>query len=212
MNLNYRIDYIPKDTPYNRRPGIAMDPDLITIHNTANPTSTANGEREWLENPLNEATASYHIVIDQNEAIEVIPLNEVAWHAGNKEGNMRSIGIEITESGNYQKTLENAEMLVAKMLAERGWETDRLRRHYDWSGKICPRKMYDDGTWEGWETFKADVKRILDSGEYKRPRVTIQSTKKTAQVSKKSPIKHKKYNRQTNKSSTSEKSMRSMRR
>ncbi|MCY9760440.1 N-acetylmuramoyl-L-alanine amidase [Paenibacillus alvei] len=161
--MNYVIDHIPRNTPCNRRPGNAMNPTAITIHNTGNPSSTARNERAWLTNPSNSRTASYHIVVDEREAIEVLPLNENAWHAGdgNGDGNRKSIGIEICESGNYAKTLENAADLVAKMLKERGWGVDRLRRHFDWSGKICPRLMYDGGKWTGWFAFKAEVEKRL---------------------------------------------------
>ncbi|MBG9737280.1 N-acetylmuramoyl-L-alanine amidase [Paenibacillus alvei] len=163
MPYEYRIDHIPRNTPCNRRPGNAMSATTLTIHNTGNPSSTAKNERAWLTNPSNSRTASYHIVIDEREAIEVLPLNENAWHAGdgNGDGNRKSIGIEICESGNYAKTLENAADLVAKMLKERGWGVDHLRRHYDWSGKVCPRLMYDGGKWTGWQTFKAEVEKRL---------------------------------------------------
>lgn len=164
--MKYIIDHIPKSTPYNRRPGIPMTPTTITIHNTGNPSSTARNERGWLMNPKNDRTASFHIVVDENEAIEVIPLNEVAWHAGDgsgaKSGNRTSIGIEICESGNYAKTLENAAELVAKLLKDFGWGVDRLRRHYDWSGKICPRLMYDGGKWTGWKKFLKLVEEKLE--------------------------------------------------
>ncbi|MFL1672214.1 N-acetylmuramoyl-L-alanine amidase [Paenibacillus dendritiformis] len=161
--MKYVIDHIPRSTPRNRRPGNPMVPQYLTIHNTDNPTSTARNERGWLTNPSNPREAAYHIVVDEREAIEVLPLNENAWHAGdgNGDGNRKSIGIEICESGNYAKTLENAADLVAKMLKERGWGVDRLRRHYDWSGKICPGKMYDGGKWTGWHTFKAEVEKRL---------------------------------------------------
>lgn len=161
--MKYVIDHIPRSTPRNRRPGNPMVPAYLTVHNTGNPTSTARNERAWLTNPSNDRTASYHIVVDEREAIECIPLNENAWHAGdgNGDGNRKSIGIEICESGNYAKTLENAADLVAKMLKERGWGVDRLRRHYDWSGKICPRLMYDGGKWTGWTKFKAEVEKRL---------------------------------------------------
>lgn len=163
--MKYVVDHIPKSTPYNRRPGIPMVPTTITIHNTGNPSSTARNERNWLTNPSNTRTASFHIVVDEREAIECIPINEVAWHAGdggNGPGNRTSIGIEICESGNYTKTLENAAELVAKMLHDFGWGVDRLRRHYDWSGKICPRLMYDGGKWTGWTKF---VKMVQEKQE-----------------------------------------------
>lgn len=164
--MNYRKDYIPRSTPNSRRSGISMNPTTITIHNTGNDKSSAANERAWLTNPTNSRQASYHIVVDEKEAIECIPLTENAWHAGDgssaSSGNRTSIGLEICESGNYAQTLENATDLVAKMLRERGWGVDRLRRHFDWSGKICPRLMYDDGKWTGWSLFKAAVNAKLD--------------------------------------------------
>ena len=166
MTYVYRTDHIPKSTPHNRRPGTVMAATTITVHNTANEKSTAANERAWLTNPSNSRTASYHIVVDEREAVEVLPLNEVGWHAGDgsgaASGNRTSIGIEICESGNYEKTLANAISLVAKMLHERGWDTSKLRRHYDWSGKICPRLMYDNGSWRGWGDFVARVKAELE--------------------------------------------------
>ena len=165
--MNYIIDHIPRTTPHNRRPGVPMTPQYITIHSTGNPKSTARNERAWLTNPSNTVTASYHIVVDEKEAIEVLPLNEVAWHAGdgrNGTGNRKSIGIEICESGDGAKTLANAVRLVAKLLKERGWGVDRLKRHYDWSKKICPRIFYDNGRWTGWEQFKDAVQREISGG------------------------------------------------
>ncbi len=169
-NYTYCKDHIPKSTPCKRRPGYPMSASTITIHNTGNPSSTAANERAWLTNPSNSRTASYHIVIDEREAIECLALNEVGWHSGDgsgaKSGNRTSIGIEICESGNYAQTLSNAVELVASMLKEHGWGVDRLRRHFDWSGKICPRLMYDGGKWTGWTEFK---KRVRDRLEENKP-------------------------------------------
>lgn len=163
--MKYTVDHIPKSTPHDRRPGLAMTAKYITVHNTGNPSSTARNERNWLTNASNTRQASFHIVVDEREAIECIPLNEVAWHAGDGgtgPGNRTSIGIEICESGDYAKTLENAATLVARLLSERGWGVDRLRRHYDWSGKICPRLMYDGGKWTGWNEFLRMVEKKLE--------------------------------------------------
>jgi len=170
--MEYIVNHIPRTTPCDRRPGLAMAAEYITIHNTGNANSTALNERLWLTNPSNDRKASYHIVIDQNRAIECLPLTEVGWHAGDGgsgTGNRKSIGIEICESGNYAQTLQNAARLVAELLKERGWGVDRLRRHYDWSSKICPRLMYDKGTWAGWTTFKNMVRNALQEGEPMTP-------------------------------------------
>lgn len=150
--------YIQNHIPISnlKRPNIKILPKYLTIHSTANPSSTALNERNWLTNPSNKNTASWHIVVDEKEAIEAIPLNEIAYHAGTSEGNHNSIGIEICESGNRQKVLDNTVSLVAKMLFERNWSIDRLRRHFDWSRKNCPR-ILNDTNWDGWHQFKQNV-------------------------------------------------------
>lgn len=177
--MNYIIDHIPRSTPHNRRPALPMTATTITIHNTGNGKSSAINERLWLTNPSNDRTASYHKVIDEYGVIECIPDNENAWHSGDgsgvESGNRTSIGVEICESGNYAQTLESAVQLVAKMLKERGWGVDRLRRHWDWSGKVCPRLMYDGGKWTGWGAFKQRVQVELNKEE---PKMTPEDANK----------------------------------
>ncbi|WP_018755762.1 N-acetylmuramoyl-L-alanine amidase [Paenibacillus terrigena] len=166
--MEYVVLHISHGTACKRRPAYKMTATTITINNTGNPSSTARNERDWLTNPTNPRQASFHIAVDERQAIEC-PLNENAWHAGdgsgNNSGNRTSIGIEICNSGNYAKTLDNAAELVAKMLKERSWGTDRLRRHFDWSGKICPRFMYDGGRWIGWKAFITSVDAKLNQKE-----------------------------------------------
>jgi N-acetylmuramoyl-L-alanine amidase len=164
-HLNYIIKHIPRETPYYRRPGLALAPVYLTVHSTGNPTSTARNERGWLINPANQRTASWHICVDENEAVEAIPLNEVAWHAGDGRGgpgNRKSIAIEICESGDRAKTLKNAAGLIARLLQERGWGVEQLRRHWDWNKKLCPRILMANN-WEPWENFKREIQKLLDS-------------------------------------------------
>lgn len=170
---NYIVDHIPETTPHNRRPGTIMTPEYLTIHSTGNLTSMATGERNWLTNTTNQRTASYHLVVDEKKAIECIPLNEMAWHAGdgaNGIGNSKSIGLEMCESGNRTKTLINAIALTAKVLKDRGWNVSKLKQHYDWpnrSGKRkqCPRILispkHRKDHRQTWEWFKSEVKAQL---------------------------------------------------
>lgn len=167
--MNYKKDHIPIG---EIRPGTKMSPTFITIHSTGNPKSTARNERGWLTNPSNTRIASWHICVDEKEAVEAIPLDEVAYHAGSKTGNNSSIGIEICESGNREKTLTNAVRLVAGMLHERGWDVDKLRRHYDWSGKICPRIM-SQNNWQCWKQFVERVRKELENMELKPAKVLV---------------------------------------
>lgn len=156
----YKIQHIPINK--DKRPGIKIVPEYITIHSTGNPKSTAENERNWLINPDNNRVASWHIVVDEKEIIEAIPLNELAYHSGSKEGNNKSIAIEICESGNRQKTLDNTAKLVTKILIEKNWGIDKLRRHFDWSGKNCP-SIFNYNNWEGWKKFKKDVDILLNN-------------------------------------------------
>lgn len=184
MAYIYRQDHIPKSTPYNRRPSNRLGATTITIHTTGNPTSTAANERAWLTNPTNTRTASYHIVVDEKDVIEVLPLNENAWHSGDgsssKSGNRTSIGIEICER-NYEKSLENAIELIVKMLKERNWGIDKLRRHFDWSGKQCPRMMNTDGKWTGWYDFLKRVESKLKENTDKKVTVIVNGKQLQAQ-------------------------------
>ncbi|WP_420829929.1 N-acetylmuramoyl-L-alanine amidase family protein [Nosocomiicoccus ampullae] len=90
--------------------------------------------------------------MDDKEAVQLIPFNRNAWHAGdgNGAGNRQSIGIEIcysidngysgTKSARYKKAEDNAALYIAHVLKQYGWGIDRLKRHYDWSRKDCHTK------------------------------------------------------------------------
>ncbi len=141
-----------------------MKPEYLTIHSTGNEKSTAQNERDNLNRPDNTSTTGFHIVVDDRHVIECIPLNKVAYHAGdgaNGTGNNKSIGLEICESGDRAKTVENAVEVSAKILHQYNWGIDKLKRHYDWSGKNCPR-ILSANNWKEWEVFKAKVQAHLN--------------------------------------------------
>lgn len=164
---NYIKDYIPKSK--SKRPGVKMTPTSITVHNTANPSSTARNERGWLTNPLNKNSASWHICIDEKEVIEAIPLDEIAYHAGTEEGNYSSIGIELCESGDREKVWNNAVTLIADMLYKRGWGIGKVRTHKSWSGKNCPRLILPR-----WDEFIGDIeKELLKLNGVKEPEKVV---------------------------------------
>ena len=138
--------------PINKkRTGKKLDFKWITVHNTGNPKSTAANEREWLTNPENETSTGWHIVVDGKEAIEAIPINEIAYHAGTSEGNSTSIGIEICDSAGLAAE-KNAIELIASLLIEKNWGTDKVRTHKSWSGKDCPHIIL-----KHWTQFVKDI-------------------------------------------------------
>lgn len=140
-------DYIPTSLHALKAP-YSMKPEYITIHNTAN-DATARNEIAYMNR--NKAATSYHVAIDDTEAIEAIPFNRNAWHAGDGggAGNRKSIGIEIcySKSGGtkYAQAEANAIEYTAQLLKEYGWTIDRVKWHRDWSGKNCPHRILDEG-------------------------------------------------------------------
>lgn len=141
----------------------AMKPEYITIHNTAN-DATARNEIAYMKR--NKAQTGYHVAIDDREAIEAIPFNRNAWHAGDGggTGNRKSIGIEIcySKSGGakYMQAEANAIEYTAQLLKEYGWTIDRVKWHRDWSGKKCPHRILDEG--RGNAVRKAIADRLAE--------------------------------------------------
>lgn len=56
-----------------------MVPEGITVHNTANDASARN-EASYMKSNNNEV--SFHIAVDDVEAIQLIEFSRNAWHAG----------------------------------------------------------------------------------------------------------------------------------
>lgn len=170
--MKYKINHIPMSS---KRPSIKMNPKYITIHSTANLKSTANNERGWLTNPSNKRTASWHIVVDDKVAIEAIPLNEVAWHAGdgkNGTGNRQSIGIEMCESGSREEVIKNTIQVTVDLMKKYNIGINNLKRHYDWTKKNCPR-ILNYGNWQGWDKFKNEVQKRLEGDNMKNKEQVI---------------------------------------
>lgn len=183
--MEYELLHIPINS--NTRTGKKTKKSSITIHSTANPKSTALNERNWLVNPNNKRVASWHIAVDDEMVVEAIPLDEQAYHSGNGVGNNSSIGIEICESGNREKTIQNTIELVSKMLYERNWNVSSLRRHYDWSGKNCPR-IFSNDNWKDWHLFKLEVEKELN--KLSNPNKVEQKVSEWAKSGQEFVIKH----------------------
>jgi len=147
------------------RPGGTYRKDSITIHSTGNPNSTAQNERDWLDNPSNNRDASWHYVIGEGIVIQAIPDTEQAWHCGNTIGNKHSIGIETIESGNRAAVLDTAAQFVAQKMKEYRIPVEGIKRHYDWVGKNCPRTLLDEKhiiNHMDWNWFLNLVKRYQE--------------------------------------------------
>lgn len=134
----------------------------FTVHNTYNDASAENEVKYMIGN---DNKVSFHIAVDDKEAVQGISLGRNAYHAGdgaNGTGNRESISIEIcySKSGGarFAKAESNAAELIAEMLKERGWGIDRVKTHKHWSGKNCPHRTLE----LGWERFLNMIETHLD--------------------------------------------------
>ena len=163
MTIPYRKLHI-NSSKFKLKSPYTMIADGICVHNTANDAPAIN-EVNYCRN--NNNATSYHIAIDDKEAIEVVPLNRMAFHAGdglNGKGNRKYIGIEIcySKSGGsrYDNAEANAIKLIATMLHQRKWGIERVKKHQDFSGKYCPHRILDKDN--GWTNFLKRVQIELD--------------------------------------------------
>lgn len=142
-----------------------MTPKGICIHNTANDAS-AKSERNNVNRWDNNAEVSFHIAVDDEEAIQLIPLNRNAWHSGDGgsgNGNRNYIAVEICYSKSGGDKFINAEKRAAKevaaLLKQYGWGVDKIKKHQDFSNKYCPHRTLD----MGWQRFLSMIQAELNA-------------------------------------------------
>lgn len=149
-------DFIPEGS--RARPGGLREIKYLVIHETDNFSAGADAaaHNSFIHQNANaeEGIVSWHYTVDDHEIYHHLPDSEPGYHAGDRMdedgGNMNGIGIEmcVNEDGNYEQTLINAERLCARLLIEYDLKPSALRKHEDFSGKVCPAKLINDGRWD----------------------------------------------------------------
>lgn len=112
--------------------------DTLVIHYTGNNGDTAENNGNYFKNNVVETSA--HYFVDDTTVVRSVADKNIAWHAGDWDINCRSIGIEIAGSTTEctGKTLENVILLAQRLMKKYNIKKDRVIRHYDANGKICP--------------------------------------------------------------------------
>lgn len=163
--------FIPKSNT-RTRPGRKMTPRSITDHETDNTNVRANARAHaLLQYNGNSRQASWHFSVDDEpEIYQSIPVNEVAFHAGDSTGNNSSVGVErcVNKDGDYLKTLAHAVELY-RMLIKTYPTIIEVVQHNKWSGKHCPRKMREGYKGVNWDKFIARVKSEVDVAKPIKP-------------------------------------------
>ncbi|WP_107670744.1 N-acetylmuramoyl-L-alanine amidase [Cyanothece sp. BG0011] len=164
--LNLEIDWIPESN--SNRPGTIITPRFITIHNTdnENPGADARAHATYIKGTdAQNRQVSWHYTVDDQRCIKHLPVNEKGWHAGSRDGNNQSIGIEICmhQGIDQNKANERAATLTAILMYDLNISIDHLVTHQHWTGKNCPRRLLGE-----WDSFKQQVQAIYNRIEPRR--------------------------------------------
>ena len=152
------------------RPGTPADQiRSVVVHYTANPGSTAQNNRDYFENlkDTQETKVSSNFIVGlEGEIIQCVPTAEVAYASNSR--NHDSVSIECChpdETGKFEDaTYQSLVELVAFLCGKFDLGMDDIIRHYDVTGKECPKYFVDYE--DEWEAFKHDVaKYIQENGK-----------------------------------------------
>lgn len=134
----------------------------IVIHETANtsPGSGALSHANYLFNAAKNGTVlntSWHFTMDDKELYQHVPLDEIAYHAGDGStlpkvtpvvdayggGNRNGIGIEtsVAVDGDNYRVWHRTAKLAAQLMVEYNMPFSHLAYHKDFSGKSCPQSL-----------------------------------------------------------------------
>ena len=154
--------------PYSRSGHATNRITNIVIHYTGNPGTTAQQNRDYFESLVEtkEGSASSNYVVGlEGEIIQCVPTNEVAY--ASNQANPYSVSIEtchIDETGEFNNaTYESLVQLTAWLCAKFDLDETDVIRHYDVTGKECPKYFVENEL--EWEQFKARVKVVLEDAK-----------------------------------------------
>jgi N-acetylmuramoyl-L-alanine amidase len=177
-----RQDYISQG---RSRPGIKNDGiTFIVSHDTGNPGSTAYANRAYFA--PNTVSASAHTFIDDNYILEIIPLDEKAWHVRydvttdnrlfGDDANDRAIGVELCWGGSidFQEAYDRYVWYHAYLLHEFNLDPERdivAHSRLDPSRRSDPENALNRYgiTWSGFVRDVRDYYNNFYEGGESRP-------------------------------------------
>lgn len=143
------------------RPGEKTDGiNYVVIHYLGNPETTAQENHDYFES-LKDLETTYmsanYVIGLEGEIIQCVPDGEIAY--ASNEMNSQSISIENCHKDSTGKfteaTYDSLVKLTAYLTEKYDLDRDHIIRHYDVTGKICPKYYVEHE--DKWEEFKDDV-------------------------------------------------------
>lgn len=155
----------------------ANDIRYLVIHYTGNDGDTAANNAVYFQNNVVEASA--HYFVDDTSIYRSVPDLKIAWAVGGKPyadcdktgggtmygivTNRNSISVELCDTvrnaayGASEATLANAVQLCRILMEQYQIPVSRVYRHFDVTGKHCPRYFMDEPS---WAAFKARLEEF----------------------------------------------------
>lgn len=153
------------------RPGKKLtNPTAIAWHYVANPGTSALANRNYFEslkngikdaNGNNTYASSHYIIGLKGEIIQCIPEQELSYCT--ESANSYTISIECCHpdiTGKPTQATYNSMIWLARDIIKRNPSIKNHIRHYDVTGKICPKWFVDNP--EEWEKFKQKINESED--------------------------------------------------
>lgn len=144
------------------RPGTPLEEIRgVVIHYVGNPDTSAAANRNYFESLKDGAEdiyASAHFIVGlEGEVVQCIPLTEWAYASNSRNGDTVSVEVcHPDETGEFSPvTYDRTVELTAWLCSTFGLTADDVLRHYDVSGKICPKYYVENE--DAWSGFLADV-------------------------------------------------------
>lgn len=151
--------------PYSR-PGTKLGViNNIEIHYIANPKTTAQQNRNYFDSLKSQSgnnvtsVSSNFIVGLEGEVLMCVPIDEMAYASNDRNGDTISIeNCHPNADGEFtQETYDSLVRLTAWLCNELDLSSKDVIRHYDITGKACPKSFVDNE--DDWKQFRKDVKK-----------------------------------------------------
>ena len=136
------------------------------MHYTANPGATAMNNRDYFEglkdSHITKASSNFVVGLE-GEIVQCVPTWEMAYASNSR--NIDTVSIECChpdETGKFnQKTYQSMVDLCAWLCLKFDLDENDVIRHYDVTGKICPKYFVEHE--DAWKQFKSDIGTKLEN-------------------------------------------------
>jgi hypothetical protein len=164
-----------------------VSPSFITVHEVSgqDPECHEHRFRDLIHSGGGPDHVSYHFVVGPCRVLQLLPLDEVAWHAGDGyfgPGNRDSVAVAVMRGCNSDRSLSSLAWLVAEVITNpgrffanqpRAWDfsAQRVRPHEHWA----PGRADNGMTPGDWTSFMQRIDEAVErnSGLSARPQPMI---------------------------------------